>query len=101
MQDLGAAPWVDLCTRELRAAGVRPRSSSVQTGALSSQEHNVVYLVSQGYTNPQIAAILNLSVRTVSNHLYRSFPKLGVTSRHQIHDVARPASWTIDPPALT
>lgn len=97
MQDLGAAPWVDLCTRELRAAGVRPHSSSVQTGALSSQEHNVVYLVSEGYTNPQIATILNLSVRTVSNHLYRSFPKLGVTSRHQIHDVARPATWTIDP----
>lgn len=98
MQDLGAAPWVDLCTRELRAAGVRPHSSSVQTGTLSSQEHNVVYLVSEGYTNPQIATILNLSVRTVSNHLYRSFPKLGVTSRHQIHDVARPAGWTSDRP---
>lgn len=98
MQDLGAAPWVDLCTRELRAAGVRPQSSSVQTGTLSSQEHNVVYLVSEGYTNPQIATILNLSVRTVSNHLYRSFPKLGVTSRHQIHDVARPATWTSEPP---
>lgn len=97
MQDLGAAPWVDLCTRELRAAGVRPQSSSVQTGTLSSQEHNVVYLVSEGYTNPQIATILNLSVRTVSNHLYRSFPKLGVTSRHQIHDVARHATWTSEP----
>lgn len=93
MQDLGAGPWVDLCNRELRAAGVRPPSSSVQPGTLSSQEHNVVYLVSEGYTNPQIATILNLSVRTVSNHLYRSFPKLGVTSRHQIHDVARPATW--------
>lgn len=101
MQDLGAAPWVELCARELRAAGVRPRSSSVQTDALSSQEHNVVYLVSEGYTNPQIAAILNLSVRTVSNHLYRSFPKLGVTSRHQIHDVARPTTWTTDLSALT
>lgn len=101
MQDLGAAPWVELCARELRAAGVRPRSSSVQTDALSSQEHNVVYLVSEGYTNPQIAAMLNLSVRTVSNHLYRSFPKLGVTSRHQIHDVARPATWTTDLSALT
>ncbi|KIU14074.1 helix-turn-helix transcriptional regulator [Mycolicibacterium llatzerense] len=98
MQDLGAAPWVDLCTRELRAAGVRPHSSSVQTGSLSSQEHNVIYLVSEGYTNPQIATILNLSVRTVSNHLYRSFPKLGVTSRHQIHDVARPATWPSERP---
>lgn len=93
MQELGAAPWVQVCTRELRAAGVRPHASSVRTGELSSQEHNVVYLVSEGYTNPQIAAILNLSVRTVSNHLYRSFPKLGVTSRHQIHDVPRPAAW--------
>ncbi|MGH3584209.1 MAG: helix-turn-helix domain-containing protein, partial [Mycobacterium sp.] len=98
MQDLGAAPWVELCTRELRAAGVRPHSSSVQTGSLSSQEHNVIYLVSEGYTNPQIATILNLSVRTVSNHLYRSFPKLGVTSRHQIHDVARPATWPCERP---
>jgi DNA-binding CsgD family transcriptional regulator len=100
MQKLGAAPWVDLCTRELRAAGVRPHPSSVQAGTLSSQEHNVVYLVSEGYTNPQIAAILNLSVRTVSNHLYRSFPKLGVTSRHQIHDVARPPAWAAGAPAV-
>lgn len=99
MENLGARPWVEQCSRELRAAGVRPHSSSAQTGTLSSQEHNVVYLVSQGYTNPQIAAMLHLSVRTVSGHLYRSFPKLGVTSRHQIHDVARPATWTVDPPA--
>ena len=58
----------------------------------------MIYLVSEGYTNPQIATILNLSVRTVSNHLYRSFPKLGVTSRHQIHDVARPATWPSERP---
>ncbi|HEX5142266.1 MAG TPA: LuxR C-terminal-related transcriptional regulator, partial [Mycobacterium sp.] len=93
LEGLGARLWIEVCGRELRAAGVRAHSSPDSpptTAGLSPQEHHVVYLVAQGYTNPQIAAMLHLSARTVSGHLYRSFPKLGVTSRHQIHDIEPP-----------
>ena len=37
-------------------------------------------------SNKQIAEQLFLSVRTVAAHLYRSFPKLGVTSRAGLRD---------------
>jgi DNA-binding CsgD family transcriptional regulator len=93
-EKLGAKPWLDVCTRELRASGVRAAPAATPTTAqLSPQEHQVVYLVSEGLTNPQIAARLHLSPRTVSGYLYRSFPKLGVTSRHQIRDVPPPPDW--------
>jgi len=94
LEQLRAEPWIELCTRELRAAGARSTTAPESaTAKLSPQEHQVVYLVSQGLTNPQIAARLHLSARTVSGHLYRSFPKLGVTSRNQIRDIEPPPDF--------
>jgi DNA-binding NarL/FixJ family response regulator len=46
-----------------------------------------VRLAGDGLTNREIADRLLLSPRTVSSHLYRSFPKLGITGRHQLRDV--------------
>ncbi|MFD0579957.1 response regulator transcription factor [Dactylosporangium darangshiense] len=43
-------------------------------------------LAAAGYSNKQIGARLHLSHRTVSTHLYRLFPKLGVTSRAALRD---------------
>lgn len=94
MERLRAEPWIEWCTRELRASGVRSADvPDSATAGLSPQEHQVVYLVSQGLTNPQIAARLHLSARTVSGHLYRSFPKLGVTRRNQIRDIEPPPDF--------
>jgi DNA-binding NarL/FixJ family response regulator len=41
-------------------------------------------MVAQGLSNKEIAQRLYVSPRTVASHLYRMFPKLGVTSRAQI-----------------
>ena len=49
-------------------------------------------LASEGLTNAQIGDRLFLSPRTVSSHLYRSYPKLGVADRHQLRDVIGGAS---------
>jgi DNA-binding CsgD family transcriptional regulator len=49
--------------------------------ALSPREEEIVRMVSQGYPNKVIAAVLNISSWTVSTHLRRIFAKLGVTSR--------------------
>ena len=93
-EKLSATPWLDICARELRASGVpTAEPAAPSTAQLSPQEHQVVYLAGLGLTNPQIAARLHLSTRTVSGYLYRSFPKLGVTSRHQIRDIPPPPTF--------
>jgi DNA-binding CsgD family transcriptional regulator len=44
----------------------------------------VVRLVAEGGSNQEVAAKLLLSPRTVGYHLYKAFPKLGVTSRAEL-----------------
>ncbi|MEU6352413.1 helix-turn-helix transcriptional regulator, partial [Streptomyces sp. NPDC047072] len=41
----------------------------------------------RGLTNREIGEKLFLSPRTVGSHLYRVFPKLGITARSQLRDV--------------
>jgi DNA-binding NarL/FixJ family response regulator len=48
---------------------------------LTKQEQTVLALVAQGKRNATIALELYISVRTVEDHLYRVFDKLGVSSR--------------------
>jgi DNA-binding CsgD family transcriptional regulator len=49
-------------------------------------------MASDGLSNRQIGDRLFLSPRTVSSHLYRSYPKLVVAGRHQLRDVVARAS---------
>jgi DNA-binding CsgD family transcriptional regulator len=57
---------------------------------LSASERQVVLLAAEGLTNPEIAARLFVSPRTVGSHLYRSFIKLGVSNRNQLAALIRP-----------
>ncbi|WP_344515258.1 LuxR C-terminal-related transcriptional regulator [Dactylosporangium maewongense] len=83
---LGAVPWAERARAELRASGfqlaVSPPASA--GAALSPQELQIVRLVAAGLTNREIGAQLFLSPKTISYHLYRAFPKLGVASRTQL-----------------
>jgi DNA-binding NarL/FixJ family response regulator len=54
---------------------------------LTPQQRQIVRLARDGLTNREIGDRLSLSPRTVGSHLYRSFPKLGITDRHQLRDV--------------
>jgi DNA-binding CsgD family transcriptional regulator len=54
--------------------------------ALTAQERRIVSLAAAGLTNKQIGQRLYLSPRTVGSHLYRAFPKLGVSSRAGLRD---------------
>ena len=85
---LGTRAWVAMARSELRAAGVATSPPEPSAWAdLTGQERQVVRLAASGRTNPEIAAALYLSPRTVATHLYNAFPKLGVTSRVQLRDV--------------
>jgi DNA-binding NarL/FixJ family response regulator len=54
--------------------------------ALSPQELQIAQLAAAGLTNRQIADRIYVSHRTVATHLYKIFPKLGITSRNQLRD---------------
>jgi DNA-binding CsgD family transcriptional regulator len=92
---LGARSWAQRAETELRACGVAVADAAGERdalGELTPQQRQIVRLASDGLTNRQIGDRLFLSPRTVSSHLYRSYPKLGVAGRHQLHDVVARAS---------
>ena len=66
------------CGRPASAGGSPPPTAAQQ---LSPQEAQIADLAAQGLSNREIGQRLFLSHRTVGSHLYRIFPKLGVTSR--------------------
>jgi DNA-binding NarL/FixJ family response regulator len=50
------------------------------TNALSPRERMIVQLIAEGHGNKEMAAILNLSVKTVESHRATAMRKLNVTS---------------------
>jgi DNA-binding CsgD family transcriptional regulator len=83
---MGARPWQDRAEAELRAAGAGGPALTADDplARLTPQELQVVRLAAAGASNKQIGAQLFLSPRTVGFHLYRAFPKLGVTTREEL-----------------
>ncbi|MBB5956325.1 DNA-binding CsgD family transcriptional regulator [Saccharothrix tamanrassetensis] len=84
---LGAHGWAARARTELAALGSRPvaRSHDRDPAArLTPQELQVVRLAAGGLSNRDIAAQLFLSPRTVGHHLYRAYPKLGITKRTEL-----------------
>ena len=59
---------------------------------LTPQELQIAQLAAEGLSNREIGERLYLSHRTVGSHLYRLFPKLGVTTRAQLRDALGPGS---------
>ncbi len=51
---------------------------------LTTAERNVAVMAAAGRSNKEIAAELELSVRTVENHLQRTYEKLGISSRAEL-----------------
>ncbi|WP_433513178.1 helix-turn-helix transcriptional regulator [Nonomuraea sp. CA-143628] len=95
--DLGARPWADRARAELDATG-EPRlgygTEAASPHLLTPQELQVVRLAAAGLSNRDIAGRLFLSPKTVAQHLYKAYPKLGVTSRTQLDhlDLGTPAA---------
>ncbi|WP_406151533.1 AAA family ATPase [Streptomyces sp. NBC_01012] len=85
---LGARPWIERARTEARAAGLDITDSIPDALAeLSPQQQQIIRFAARGLTNREIGERLFLSPRTVGSHLYRSFPKLGITARAQLRDL--------------
>ncbi len=89
---VGATRWSDRARQELRATGetLGPRRADARD-QLTAQELQIAGLAAGGLSNREIGERLFLSHRTIGSHLYRIFPKLGITSRTQLRD-ALPAA---------
>ncbi|MFC7529268.1 ATP-binding protein [Actinoplanes sp. GCM10030250] len=84
---LGAAPWGERARQELRASGeVSTRRAPDALDRLTPQELQIAQLAADGLTNREIGQRLYVSHRTVSTHLHRIFPKLGITSRAAVRE---------------
>ncbi|HEX9349926.1 MAG TPA: helix-turn-helix transcriptional regulator, partial [Gaiellaceae bacterium] len=92
---LGHVRLAGRARRELRASGERVRRRVPEAWAqLTPQELQIAQLAAEGLSNREIGERLYLSHRAVGSHLYRLFPKLGVTSRTQLLEALEPQSGT-------
>ncbi|WP_369174161.1 LuxR C-terminal-related transcriptional regulator [Streptomyces sp. R28] len=65
-----------------RCQGARtPALSGLVLGELTARQRQIVTLAATGLSNRQIAEKLTLSVRTVGNHLYSAYARLGASDR--------------------
>ena len=82
---MAASKWGDQARSELRASGERSRRRVPEArDQLTAQELQIAQLAADGLSNREIGQRLYLSHRTISTHLYRVFPKLGITSRVEL-----------------
>jgi DNA-binding CsgD family transcriptional regulator len=82
---MGADGFSRRAERELAATGERIRRRDVRPVVeLTAQETQIARLVADGRSNPEIAAELFISPRTVEYHLHKIFSKLDITARGQL-----------------
>jgi DNA-binding NarL/FixJ family response regulator len=95
----GAVVLERLAERELRALGVRTWRRGAAVGAideLTARELEVAVLVARGATNPEIAARLFLSRKTVERHVSNVLGKMGVRNRAELSAVLAAREGTKD-----
>jgi DNA-binding CsgD family transcriptional regulator len=85
---MGADGFAERAARELRATGERVRRRTAERPArLTARETQIVRLAGDGLSNPEIAARLFMSPRTVEYHLHKVFTKLDISSRNQLRAI--------------
>jgi DNA-binding CsgD family transcriptional regulator len=82
---MGMDAFAERARRELLATGENVRKRRAESrDELTAQEMQIAELARDGQSNPEIAAQLFLSSRTVEWHLRKVFVKLGITSRREL-----------------
>ena len=90
LDECGSVRTRDEARRELRKLGARSESRGKAAaedsgiGSLTRRELEIAELIRDRLTNPEIAAKLFLSQKTVESHIRNTFMKLGVSSRVEV-----------------
>jgi len=89
LEAMGMEAFAERARRELQATGetARKRVVALPDQQLTAQEAQIARMARDGLSNPDIAARLFISARTVEYHLGKVFTKLGVSSRSQLDRV--------------
>lgn len=92
---------IHLASRGLQLTPRAPAGEdSLRGGLLTRREAEVLPLLSQGATNPQIAAALGVGVETVRTHARNIYRKLGVSSRTDLVVPRKDECGQGEPPEL-
>ena len=85
---MGVEGFAARARRELAVTGetVPKQHYAEPREELTVQETQIARLAGDGRTNPEIGAELFISPRTVEWHLHKVYPKLGISSRRQLHE---------------
>ena len=94
---LGATRWSRRARQELRATGETIGRHADARDRLTAQELQIAQLAADGLSNRKIGERLFLSHRTIGSHLYRIFPKLGITARSQLREALAAAGREREP----
>jgi DNA-binding CsgD family transcriptional regulator/tetratricopeptide (TPR) repeat protein len=94
LENLGASVPAGHIRRQLADQGVkvprgRSRSTKEHAAGLTARQAEVLGLIAEDLTNPEIADRLFVSPRTVEHHVSAILTKLGVTSRRDAVEAAR------------
>jgi DNA-binding NarL/FixJ family response regulator len=82
LEDLGAEREANAAAALLRDLGVKAaRTGHKSVGILTKREIDVLTLLGQGMSNPEIAQRLYVSRKTVEHHVARVLSKLGLRNR--------------------
>jgi DNA-binding CsgD family transcriptional regulator len=85
---MGAEAFAERAERELLATGEHLQKRGAESSTqLTPQEAQISQLARDGHSNPEIAAKLYISPRTVEYHLRKVFRKLGIGSRNELRRV--------------
>ena len=77
-------------------AAIRPAAADLTFPELTDREREILQLIAQGHSNPEIAERLLLRTKTVQNHVSNIFSKLQVADRAQAIVRAREAGLGLE-----
>lgn len=92
---LGAQPAAEMLRHKMRQTGIPnvprgPRPSTRENPfSLTTRQREILALLAQNHTNPEIAAQLHLSTKTVDNHVSAILAKMAVHTREDAAALAR------------
>jgi DNA-binding CsgD family transcriptional regulator len=81
LDKLGASHDADVAAALLRSWGAGGRSVPREAGILTRREQEILRLLVEGYSNPEIAGQLYISSKTVAHHVSKVLEKLGLRNR--------------------